>query len=234
MSFNPIYVKQDGITLKQRQLMLPFNEIDIVFLNSASGLQPSLCTGVARRVSLRVLLADVMVPIVESRLSKPFHWEALKVELAMAQDFCQGLETWFGAPKPGLRETAVCIVRSMLEVLQDTGINKKGDEIVLAWVRKESPYSCLRIRLDKSNDWLRILTDSETCAISACIAPLCFECGKHKCRGVEVASWEPQIYALETAVCLSLCDYELANPVKTLVGWAAHPKASYLGWEVWI
>ncbi|KAG4432971.1 hypothetical protein IFR05_011539 [Cadophora sp. M221] len=97
----------------------------------------------------------------------------------------------------------------------------------MAWVRKESPYSCLRIRLDKSNLWLRILANSETCATFACITLLCFECGKYKCRGSDLAPWENKIYALETAICLSLCDYELANPAKTLLEWASRPKASY-------
>ena len=43
LAFNATYIKQDGVTLKQQQLMLPFNEIDLAFLNSTCGLQIS-CT----------------------------------------------------------------------------------------------------------------------------------------------------------------------------------------------
>ena len=53
LAFNQTYVKQPGVTLKQQQLMLPSNEIDLAFLNSTCGLQVSFCTGVARRVALR-------------------------------------------------------------------------------------------------------------------------------------------------------------------------------------
>jgi hypothetical protein len=53
LAFNSTFVKQPGVTLKQQQLMLPSNEIDMAFLNSKCGLQISFCTGVARRVALR-------------------------------------------------------------------------------------------------------------------------------------------------------------------------------------
>jgi hypothetical protein len=43
LAFNATYIKQNGVTLKQQQLMLPFNEIDLAFLNSTCGLQIS-CT----------------------------------------------------------------------------------------------------------------------------------------------------------------------------------------------
>lgn len=97
----------------------------------------------------------------------------------MAQNFCMGLEAWFEVLKPNLRETAIHIVRSMLEVLKDTRINKKGDEFVIAWVRKESPIPVcgfVSIRATSGFGYL-----SETCATFACITPLCFECGKCKC-----------------------------------------------------
>jgi hypothetical protein len=43
LAFNATYIKQNGVTLKQHQLMLSFNEIDLAFLNSTYGLQIS-CT----------------------------------------------------------------------------------------------------------------------------------------------------------------------------------------------
>ena len=53
LAFSQTYIKRPGVTLKQRQLMLPSNEIDLDFLNSTCGLQISFCTGVTRRVALR-------------------------------------------------------------------------------------------------------------------------------------------------------------------------------------
>ena len=89
----------------------------------------------------------------------------------------------------------------MLEVLKDTGIDKNGEELVIAWVRKESPYSCLRLRCEKTSLWARILADSEYCATFACITPLCLESEKHKCRNLETTPWHNVSNMLDTAVC---------------------------------
>jgi len=118
--------------------MLPFNEIDLAFLNSTCGLQISFCTGVARRVALRELLADVMVPFVESRIQRPAHWEDLKTRCNIVDNFrTNDLEQWFENLTREQRDSVIQIVRSMLEVLKDTGIDKNGEELVIAWVRKE-------------------------------------------------------------------------------------------------
>jgi hypothetical protein len=97
-----------------------------------------------------------MIPFVESRASKPVHWEDLKAQ-DIIENFRKGdLDTWFDALTPELRESAIMIVRSMLEVLKDTGIDRNGEELVIAWVRKESPYSCLRLRCEKTSLWARV------------------------------------------------------------------------------
>lgn len=227
LAFNPTYIKQDGVTLKQQQLMLPFNEIDLAFLNSTCGLQISFCTGVARRVPLRVLLADVMVPFVESRLSKPAHWEELKTKYAIVKNFRSDLGQWFDQLSTELRETAIQIVRSMLEILKDTGIDKNGEELAIAWVRKESPYACLRLRCEKTSLWARILADSEDCATFACITPLCIEIEKHKCRGLEAAPWHNISKLLDTAVCQYLSNRELTTVANTLAPWQLQHQVSY-------
>lgn len=188
LAFNATFIKQNGVTLKQQQLMLPFNEIDLAFLNSTCGFQISFCTGVARRVALRELLADVMVPFVESRLQKPAHWEDLNTKFNIVQNFrTNNLEQWFDKLSREQRDNAIKIVRSMLEVLKETGIDKSGEELVIAWVRKESPSSCLRLCCEKMSLWARNLADSEDCATFACITPLCLQSDKHRCRRLETA-----------------------------------------------
>ncbi|RDL41517.1 uncharacterized protein BP5553_01496 [Venustampulla echinocandica] len=233
LAFNPTYIKQDGVTLKQQQLMLPFNEIDLAFLNSTCGLQISFCTGVARRVPLRVLLADVMVPFVESRLSKPAHWEELKTKFAIVENFRSDLGQWFDRLSTGLRESAIQIVRSMLGILKDTGIDKNGEELVIAWVRKEDPYLCLRLRCEKTSLWARILADSEDCATFACITPLCIEIEKHKCRGLEVAPWHSVSNLLDTAVCQHL-ESGADNSCEHTCAVAVAASGVILDWEVGI
>lgn len=228
LAFNATYCKLDGVTLKQQQLMLPSNEIDLAFLNSICGLQISFCTGVARRVALRELLADVMVDFVESRLWKPPHWEELKTTHSIVQNFRdRNLGQWFDRLSTEHRNTAIRIIRSMLEVLKDTGIDKNGEELVVAWIRKESPYSCLRLRCEKANLWTRILADSEDCATFACITPLCFEIKKHKCRGLKIAPWHNVSNLLNTAVCLQLSNREFVTVANTDAAWRLQHEVSY-------
>lgn len=162
--------------------------MELAFLLSNCGLQVSFCTGVARRVALRELLADVMVSFVESRLVKPAFWDELKTHYDIVENFKNGdLQEWFNQLATPYKETTVGIVRSMLEVLKDTGIDKNGEELVIAWIRREGPYTCLRLRCEKTSLWARILADSEDCATFACITPLCLESENHKCRGLEIA-----------------------------------------------
>ncbi|KAE8454590.1 hypothetical protein EG329_000213 [Mollisiaceae sp. DMI_Dod_QoI] len=228
LQFNATYVKRSGVTLKQQQLMLPSNEIDLAFLNSACGLQVSFCTGVARRVALRELLADVMVDFVESKVSKPTHWEELKTTYCIVDNFRAGnLGQWFDGLKPEQRESAIRVVRSLLEVLKDTGIDKNDEELVIAWVRRESPYSCLRLRCEKTSLWARILADSEDCATFACITPSCLEIEKHKCRGLTVAPWHNVSVLLDTAVCPQRSNRELVSVVNMLAPFKLEHQVSY-------
>lgn len=228
LQFNATYAKQNGITLKQKQLMLAFNEIDLAFLNSMCGLQISLCTGVARRVALRQLLADVMVPFVESRLQKPQYWEELKARQAIVENLSgPNIETWFSRLPIPLQTTVVQIIRSMLELLKDTGIDKNGEELVIAWVRKDSPYSCFKLRCEKTSLWARILADSPDCATFACITPLCLEIENYKCRNIEAAPWHNTSNLLDTAVCLQLSSRNLRPVTTATVPWQLQHEVSY-------
>ena len=182
---------------------------------------------ITTKTSIIRLLADVMIPFVESRLSKPFHWQELK-KRNIVEYFRNGeLDIWFDDLDPELRETAIHIVRSMLEILKNTGIDKNGEELVIAWVRKDSPYSCLRLRCEKTSLWARILADSEDCATFACITPLCLEIEKHKCRGLTVAPWHNVTSLLDTAVCLQLSNRELTTVATTITSWQLQHEVSY-------
>jgi hypothetical protein len=186
-----------------------------------------VCTGVARRVALRKLLADVMIPFVESRASKPQLWKEL-IAQGIVENFQRGdLDVWFENLTLELSETAIMIVRSMLEVLKDTGIDRNGEELVVAWVRKESPYSCLRLRCEKTSLWARILADSEDCATFACITPLCFEVEKHKCRGLTNAPWHNVTKMLDTAVCPQFSSREVTAMANTIAPWKLKHDVSY-------
>jgi hypothetical protein len=115
----------------------------------------------------------------------------------------------------------------MLEILKDTGIDKNGEELVIAWVRKESPHSCLRLRCEKTSLWARILADSEDCATFACITLLCLQSDKHRCRRLEVAPWHNVSNLLDTAVCPQLSNRELTTVATTLAPFKLQHQVSY-------
>lgn len=210
--------------------MRPPDQMDLAFLLSNCGLQVSFCTGVARRVALRELLADTMVAFVESRLAKPLLWEELKTRYDIVQNFKSGdLQEWFNGLATPYKETTVSIVRSMLEVLKDTGIDKNGEELVIAWIRREGPYTCLRLRCEKTSLWARILADSEDCATFACITPLCLESEKHKCRELEIAYWHNGSKMLDTAVCQQLSSHDVQTTTKPVAWKLQHHDSYWIG-----
>jgi hypothetical protein len=168
-----------------------------------------------------------MAPFVESRLSKPLLWEELKERNIVEYFWNEKLDAWFDELCPELREAAIHIVRSILDVLKDTGIDKSGEELVIAWVRRESPYSCLRLRCEKTSLWARILADSEDCATFAYITPLCLEIEKHKCRGLTLAPWHNVSSILDTAVSPQLSNRELANVASSVASWKLQHQVSY-------
>lgn len=57
------------------------------------------------------------------------HWKELKAQ-NIVENFRKGdLEVWFERFTPELGEIAMMIVRSMLEVLKDTGIDRNGEQL---------------------------------------------------------------------------------------------------------
>ena len=204
LQFNSTWVKQDGITLKDRELNATPETIYLPFLESLSGLQVSLCTGVARRVPVREMLADVMKAYIEKRLPIPILWNDLLNNHKIVHTF-QGphMETWFQKLSAELQTLVVRIVRYILSILGDTGYNEQTDELVIACPFPEDPFRCFRISCEKDQHlWTRALADSETCATFAYITPKCWEePNGPKCQQSCVTKWRNQVASLDTAVC---------------------------------
>ena len=211
LQFNGKWVKQDGITLKDRQLNAAPETIYLPFLESLLGLQVSLCTGVARRVPIREMLADVMKAYVEKRLPVPTLWNDLLNTHKIVDTF-QGphMETWFQKLSTELQTLVVRIVRYILSILGDTGYNEQRGELVIACPFPEDPFCCFRIPCEKYQQlWTRALADSETCATFAYITPKCWdEPNGRKCQQSCVAKWRNRVVSLDTAVCHHKCSQE--------------------------
>lgn len=211
LQFNGKWVKQDGITLKDRQLNAAPETIYLPFLESLLGLQVSLCTGVARRVPIREMLADVMKAYVEKRLPVPTLWDDLLNEHKIVDSF-QGphMETWFQNLSTELQTLVVRIVRYILSILGDTGYNEQRGELVIACPFSEDPFCCFRIPCKKYQQlWTGALADSETCATFAYITPKCWdEPNGQKCQKSCIAKWRNRVVSLDTAVCQHKCYQE--------------------------
>ena len=204
LQFNSKWVKQDGITLKGRQLNATPDTIYLPFLESLLGLQVSLCTGVARRVLVREMLADVMEAYVAKRLPVPTLWDDLLDTHKIVETF-QGphMETWFHNLSTELQTLVVRIVRYILSILGDTGYDEQRDELVIACPFPEDPFRCFRIPCEEDQHlWTRALADSESCATFAYITPKCWdEPNGLKCQQTCVAKWRNRVVSLDTAVC---------------------------------
>lgn len=227
LQFNSTWLKQDGITLKDRHLRSSPDSIYLPFLESLWGLQVSLCTGVARRVLIREMLADVMVAYVEQRLPIPKLWNILVTQHDIVNRFrSPNLERWFKSLTRELQMVVVEIVRYILETLADTGYNSDKDEFIVAWPYSEDPFRCFKIPCRKNEHlWARALADSEVCATFAYITPDCLEDENgQKCRKSAISQWQNRAVSLDTAVCPH---NPSQGPIEYSINWVLKPEVSY-------
>jgi ankyrin repeat protein len=200
LAFLQTWEKIPTRTMKKTQLALPDNHL-LPFLQSSWGLQFSCCTGIARRVSLCELIADVMPAFVESLLPIPRLWESLKKDHNIIQAFRHDdLQTWLGNLSDECQQLVAGIVRYILSVMAHTGVDSKGKNFTVAWVRKKNPFQCFKLSCQKKNYWTRILADSGDCATFAYVGSKCLVTSSLECRGL-ISMWRNESTLLETAVC---------------------------------
>jgi hypothetical protein len=201
ISFSATQSRLPGQSLKQIVLARPDEEL-LPFLQSSWGLQVSFCTGVARRVPLSELVADLMPTFIESRFSVPHLWPYLKDKRDIIGTFRDGdIQTWFQKRSNKSQDLILQLVRSILSTMQHTGIDREGKHFVVAWILKNQPIQCFKIPCHKKeNYWAQMLADSRDCATFAYITPKCLVCDGVECRGPS-AKWTNMSTRLETAVC---------------------------------
>ncbi|KAJ4145478.1 hypothetical protein LMH87_004327 [Akanthomyces muscarius] len=98
------------------------------------------------------------------------------------------------------------MIRRILNILKDSGIDHKGESLLISWPYGRDVYQCLEINLSQQESyWARILADSEDCATFAYASPHCLETEEYRCRKAELScSWRSTILLLETAVTISV------------------------------
>jgi hypothetical protein len=165
------------------------------------GLQISLCTGVAKRVPVREMLADVMEVYVVKRLPLPPEWKDL-LETHSIVDELRGpnLELRLRALPINLQSSAIRMFRYVLDVLRDTGYDASSDEFVIAWPFPNDPFHCFKVKCKGNHLWTRALADSNYCATFAYITPKCLEADDYTCQQCTAIQWQ-QAVSVDTAVC---------------------------------
>lgn len=218
VTMNRVWEKKRGKTIKARNLERSNNEL-IPFLEFYWGVRVSLCTGVAQRVRLRDLVAD-MLPVFQNIFNsqeEEERWLDLNRNHNIIETFRDNspiqmtVLKWLSVLPKELHGFVLKRVRQILTALKDTGLTPDRRNFSVAWPRKELINRGFLIPLSDRTDWMTILADSDNCATFAYISSDCLETKLIKCRGKNW-TWEKQIRLLETAVlCPGMSSRALSN-----------------------
>lgn len=195
--FNQTWVKMPGVTKKSA--MLSQRAVSKSDLDGMFGVQVSICTGIARRVRLRDLLADILPAYVANLLVKPRLWEELIGSRALTALRGLDMDPWFGSLDRPSRVEFEGLVFAVLYLLRDTGIDRKGDNFVVACVQSGLPFQCFRIPCKNENSWARMLEDTKDNATFAYVTTQCLETATLKCCRPS-PSWSNSTALMGTAV----------------------------------
>ncbi|CAJ0549240.1 Ff.00g028530.m01.CDS01 [Fusarium sp. VM40] len=204
---NVIWAKRRGRTIKDKTFETEAY-MSLSFLEFYWGVRVSFCTGVAQRVLLRELVADLLPAFAEcypnqatrtlwAKLLGPEHQIIQRLKGILS---CQTpLSVWLENLPEDLRKLVHILIRHILETLKDTGLSPDGKHFSVAWPQTGFVNRCFRICVDEHNRWMPMLADSADCATFAYISNTCLEVASFKCRGPD-PSWQGRVHLLETAV----------------------------------
>lgn len=195
----------EGRTLKTPRLAL-FDKRDeevLPLLEDYWGVQLSMCTRVARRVSLREMVAD-LIPIFANYLTSQDDfrgWETLRDTHHILNVFQnEDLTNWLRGLDTELRDLVLRLIRHIFEILRHTGLDHESKSLLVAWPYEGDIHHCLAINLKPSaNAWAHLIADSDDCATFAYVSPKCLESGAILCKGAVDSPYEI-ISLLETVV----------------------------------
>ncbi|OQU97801.1 hypothetical protein CLAIMM_03686 [Cladophialophora immunda] len=159
------------------------------------------CTSVARRVSLRELVTDLL-PTFVNPLEQDT-WDELVNVHHIVQNFTRGnLFDWLRTLSPRLQRYVFALIRAILEQLQHTGLDRGNATLAIAWPQEGDLERGLKIPCKAQTCWAQIIADAEDCATFAYVTSKRLETNQVKCRGVQRA-WQNASKALVTEVSRS-------------------------------
>lgn len=231
LQYNKTWAWQEQNTWKQNFLGMMSLDIPFEELERPWGLQVSYCTGLARRVPLRALLAEVM-PVFVKTISVATQWQELMnldtniIEAFEGPDLTKWVNDLSLLPNSEkLLSLVKRIVLYVLLILKDTGIDRTNKLFRIACpedLTSDRPiFMCLQVSCEKDNLWARILADSKDCATFAYMTRSCLESDDKKCQST--SPWH--CTSLDTAVCR----YRAQNDLPSLQSspWQLRDRALY-------
>lgn len=197
-TFNATWIKSDSRTRKQKGL----EEVDLDFLNKPWGLLLSLCTGVAWRVAIREVVAEVMLPIMDAWMDKPVEGQAL---LSIGDGLLKELKkpnfrAWVDALQNSEQHALRHYSRHVLGQICWTGVNDAAD-LVVSCPAFDNSDGCIHVPMKESRALACILKDTERSATFACLTNTCFCVEPYVCRNVQDPHWQNRVSVLVTSVC---------------------------------
>lgn len=198
VQFNQTWAKRRGMTKKSK--ILTQRSLYVADLEGLFGVQVSVCTGIARRVRLRELLADVLPAYATALVTEPRHWKSLVNDYNLLTALREGeLAGWLEKLDHDLQEAFESLVLAVLFIMQDTGVDRNGENFIIGCIQPDLPPQCFRVPCRRENYWARMVADSEEIATFAYMTTRCLETDAVKCRG-SGASWANSTSLFWTAV----------------------------------
>jgi hypothetical protein len=196
------FEKRDGVSVKMSMLQIIESIQSTLSLDSLEGfygLEVSLCTGVARRIPLRVLLADVLPAFLEAYVPGPPEWSKFGPDLI---DALKGpnIRDWMSTASMEHKVTAVRTLGSLLIHLKSTGIDTEGN-LRVACNLPGMINQCFKLHCTEINAWAKILEDTDHCATFACTTTQCLQTPAVKCKAAGDSHWLNKAESLTTEVC---------------------------------
>ncbi|RSL92213.1 hypothetical protein CEP52_013946 [Fusarium oligoseptatum] len=151
--------KQSAVPMKRVFLDRWGTERKLSDFESPLGLQISLCTGVARRVPLRVLVREDLMDYVGSLSVKG--WKDLK---GLAKDAMESKERFAKWSDELTDEQRTCVQNvfwHVLNRLKDTGFDEDGDQFSILWPYESDANRCVKVKPRNEHEWLTVLEDKE-------------------------------------------------------------------------
>ncbi|KAK3657560.1 hypothetical protein LTR56_002335 [Elasticomyces elasticus] len=210
LTFNNVLEKIPGVSLKEILLdRLQKGQDHSSFLASSSGLQVSFCSGLARRVRMRDLLAELLPVFVQRDLIPNRSWRRLEDHYHITEELAHGdirdvLRLMY-ADDPACFQDFWLLAFGLTRLLRDTGLDLSNDTFRVAIIPSAADEPLRRVSFDagKLHCWTKALRDTDTCATFAYFTLSCLQVGGRGCRNRE-RSWHREVLLLQTEVLRSL------------------------------